>query len=67
MWWKGFLFELHFVLQNQNKGNNFNSVTSFKIGGGHIYLLSLVLVSLPSAEPLGQVQSQMYSPVLNSH
>lgn len=43
------------------------AVLRFEIHDRHIYLLSPVLVTLHFAEPLGQVASQMCSPVLSSH
>lgn len=65
MYKQGLLFELLSVSQNPNKGSHI--VLSSEIDGGHIYLLSPVLVTLHSAEPLGPVASQMCSPVLSSH
>lgn len=56
-----------YIKKKLNKGSNFNSVFSFELGGGHIYSLSPVLVTLHSAEPLGRVASQMRSPVPSSH
>lgn len=64
---QGLIPKLLFVLQIHKKGCHFNTVLSFDIGYGHIYLLSPVLVTLHSAEPLGQVASQMCSPGLSSH
>lgn len=45
----------------------FNIVLNSEIGGGHIYLLSHGLVTLHSAEALGQKVFQMCSSVLSSH